>query len=200
MKPLNFMLIVALTAIASHLAALHIIPSAIMSIAMERIPVKGVLSASQDGDSENTNTQGIRAAIMNRQGINAAMPSPRIDHHQRSVVRSTPDILYTACIYDLSVAPLQLTTPTKGGYTSVSAFSSNTDNFFVQDDRSAVKQQLDVTLVPEGWRGNIPTGSKAVISPSNKGIVLFRVLIDNEADLALHVERQRQARCTPVIN
>jgi len=198
MKPFNFILILALTAIASHLTALYIIPSAIMAIAMEHIPVKGVLSASQDGASANANTQEIRTAIIDRQGINAAMPSPRVDHHMRSVVRSTPDILYTACIYDLSVGPLQLTTPTKGGYTSVSAFSSNTDNFFVQDDRTAVEHQLDVTLVTDGWRGNIPTGSKAVISPSNKGIVLFRVLIDSEAELALHVERQRQARCTPV--
>ena len=198
MKTIHFFAIVLITAILSHQAAVHSIPSVIMAIAMNKIPEKGITGAMLDGKSKDKNTQEIRTSIIQRQGINVAMPSPRIDHTQRTVVRSTPGILYTACVFDLSQSALQLTTPTLGGYTSVSAFADNTDNFFVQDDRTATNDQLDVTLVSKDWVGDTPENSKAVISPSDKGIVLFRVLIENEAKLATYVERQRLARCTPV--
>jgi uncharacterized membrane protein len=197
MKPINFIAIVAVTAIISHTLALHLIPSGIMDIAMKRIPIKGVTAAEKVEQSQKK-PDGISLNIIDQKGINVAMPSPRMDHHQRSVVRSTPDILYTACIYDLNDGPLQLTTPTMGGYTSVSAFAHNTDNYFTQDDRSALNNKLDITLVSDNWYGDVPAGSTAVISPTSKGIVLFRVLIENEADLDKHVLRQREARCTLV--
>jgi len=200
MKATHFFLIVLLTAIVSHTIALHLIPTGIMSIAIKRIPIKGVTTAIEDikTNPEQSGEDSIRQTIIKQKGINVAMPSPRMDHDQRSVVRATPDILYTACIYDLSESALHLTTPTMGGYTSISAFSHNTDNFFVEDDRTTKNGMLDVTLVPEDWQGDIPNGSQKVVSPSEKGIVLFRVLIENEADLAFHVERQRKARCTPI--
>jgi uncharacterized membrane protein len=195
MKPLNFIAIVIATAIASHTLALHFIPSGIMNIAMKRIPVSGVISAEKMLRLEKDPNR-ISSRIISQKGINVAMPSARMDHRQRTVVRSTPDILYTACIYDLNDGPLQLTTPTIGGYTSVSAFADNTDNYFTEDDRSAISNKLDVTLVSNDWSGDVPEGSKAVTSPSEKGIVLFRVLIENEVDFDMHVQRQRQARCT----
>jgi uncharacterized membrane protein len=168
-----------------------------MSIAMKRIPIKGVSVAEKVENAENK-SDGISLNIINQKGINVAMPSARMDHHQRSVVRSTPDILYTACIYDLNEGPLQLTTPTMGGYTSISAFAHNTDNYFTQDDRSALNSKLDITLVSDDWYGDVPEGSTAVVSPTSKGIVLFRVLVENEADFDMHVKRQREARCTPI--
>lgn len=197
MKPLNFIAIIALTAIISHALALHLIPSGIMSIAMKRLPIQGVTTAEK-GVKAEAKIDVISSLIIKNKGLNVAMPSPRMDHHQRSIVRSTPDILYTACIYDLNNGPLQLTTPTVGGYTSISAFADNTDNYFTADDRSAINGKLDLTLVSNRWSGDVPRGSTAVVSPSDKGIVLFRVLIENEADLDMHLQRQRQARCTAV--
>ena len=132
MKPLNFIAIVIATAIASHTLALHFIPSGIMNIAMKRIPVSGVISAEKMLRLEKDPNR-ISSRIISQKGINVAMPSARMDHRQRTVVRSTPDILYTACIYDLNDGPLQLTTPTIGGYTSVSAFADNEIGRLIED-------------------------------------------------------------------
>jgi uncharacterized membrane protein len=197
MKPTNFIAIVLVVAVASHALALHLMPYAIMSIAMQKLPTQGVRLA-EAASKTGVDSNGISAQIISQQGINVAMPSARMDHNQRNIVRSTPDILYTACVYDLNEGALQLTTPTFGGYTSVSAFAHNTDNYFTQDDRSAVNSKLDITLVPKHWQGNVPQGSTAVVSPTDKGIVLFRVLIENETDFDMHVQRQLQARCTTV--
>lgn len=197
MRPINFIAIITLTAIISHAVALHLIPSVIMSIAIKRLPIQGLATAKEAVKAETKNDT-ISSLIISQKGLNVAMPSRRMDHYQRSIVRSTPDILYTACIYDLNDGPLQLTTPTIGGYTSISAFADNTDNYFTADDRSAINGKLDLTLVSSHWSGDVPVGSTAVVSPSDKGIVLFRVLIENEEDLEMHVQRQRQARCTAV--
>lgn len=199
MKPINFIAIIALTAIISHSVALHLIPSGVMSIAMKRLPIQGVTVAQEVLKSEEK-ADAISSLIISKEGINVAMPSQRMDHHQRNIVRSTPDILYTACIYDLDHGPLQITTPTIGGYTSISAFADNTNNYFTADDRSAINGKFDFTLVSNHWSGDIRAGSTVVVSPSDKGIVLFRVLIENEADSEIHVQRQRQAQCTLIQN
>jgi uncharacterized membrane protein len=126
---------------------------------------------------------------------NTMLHTPRPSETSRAVVRPSPDLLYSTCVYDLSRAGGRLRVHASGmpdTYWSVSAFDAHTDNFFVLDDRHAKGGRFDITLAaPDAARpGDIP-------SPTARGIILVRTLIDDDAHLARIDAARRGARCEP---
>lgn len=152
-------------AAAVHLGTVHALPHFVMSRALARMGA-----------------------------VNAIHHGKRPDAQSRGVVRPSPDLLYSVCPYDLSKGPLRVSAPVPPGtYWSVSAFDDDTNNFFVENDRQA-KGKVDFLIVSKDDRavsGGLPT----VVSPSARGLVLFRTLIDNEAKFAALDAARRQARC-----
>jgi len=169
MKAREWGLWIALTllvAAAVHLATVWYLPHAIMRVALSRMGA-----------------------------MNAIHFQNRPDEHSRGVVRPSPDLLYSACPFDLSKGPLRVRAPVPNDtYWSVSAFDADTDNFFARNDRQA-DGVVDFLIVDPSYRGPIE-GLKAISSPSKRGLVLFRVLIDDEKDLAAIDDLRRQAQCS----
>ncbi|MBI3677109.1 MAG: DUF1254 domain-containing protein [Proteobacteria bacterium] len=134
----------------------------------------------------------------------AAMGTPNAIHHgkradsdSRGVVRPSPDLLYSTCPYDLSKGPLRVHAAIPAGtYWSVSAFDANTDNFFARNDRQLRTRTFEFVVTGPG-PGNIPLPPRdeIVISPTAKGLILFRTLVDSEDDLARVDAARRQATC-----
>jgi uncharacterized membrane protein len=130
----------------------------------------------------------------------AAMGTVNTIHHglratadRRGVVRPSPDLLYSVCPYDLSKGPLRVTAPVPAGtYWSVSLFDNATNNFFALNDRQA-HGAVDLLVVPHGWEKPMP--GRVVRSPSPRGLVVFRTLIDDEKRFAILDAARRQARC-----
>jgi uncharacterized membrane protein len=135
----------------------------------------------------------------------ARMAGPHQIHHAelptaswRTVVMPSPDQLYSACAYDVSEHPLLLTADTADGYWSVSAFADNTDNFFALNDRQVRDHHARVTLTSDpSYRD--PEGGQVVQVPTTKGVVLFRLLVLDKANLPALERIQHSARCTPVL-
>ena len=127
--------------------------------------------------------------------------SDRPDETARRVVRPSPDLLYSVCIYDVSKNPLKITTGApQGTYWSVSLFADNTDNFFVFNDTQAQGKSATILLIGQGQQIPPQDGSMTVISaPSNKGLVLFRTLINDDARLAEIDAQRREARCDVIL-
>jgi len=122
---------------------------------------------------------------------NAIRHGRRPDETSRGVVRPSPDLLYSTCPYDLAAGPLRVTAPVPPGtYWSVSAFDADTDNFFVENDRQA-GARADFVIAAQGTRP-VTHGLPVVFSPTDRGLVLFRTLIDSEARLA-EIDRVRKA-------
>lgn len=136
-------------------------------------------------------------------GYNRALPAPRADASARTVVRPSPDLLYTACAFDVGERPLRITAPVPDSYVSIAGFAADTSNFFAVNDAAIAPgpdgtRAFDLVLARPG-AANLPPGARVVIAPSDRGLVLFRSLIPRDADLPrLQREFQAQQRCEPL--
>ena len=101
--------------------------------------------------------------------VHAARPKAGNDQ----VRRSSPDLVYSACVFDLSDGPLHVTAPVPDSYMSVSFYAANTDNFYVKNDLQ-VDGRFDVVLVGPGTSKPGVEGAEVVRAPSCTGGILFR--------------------------
>ena len=113
----------------------------------------------------------------NGRGVNQFVFGPRVTEASRQVVRPSPDLLYSTCVYDLSKGPLRVHEAPWTNYVSLSVFQANSDNIFVMNDRQS-PGGIDIVLAKKGQA--TPPGARVVISPSDKGIILDRRLAPTE--------------------
>lgn len=92
--------------------------------------------------------------------------APRMTPETQSVVRPSPDLAYSICMFDLSQAPngVQVTMAAYDGYSSLSFFDAQTNNFLTQ--RGEGKQHKIVL--------------NADNAPSEKGVILIRRLAPSQ--------------------
>jgi uncharacterized membrane protein len=138
-------------AIIMHIVTVTVLPMLIMSVGMSRFPT------------------------------NQLMKQPRVTAASRSVVRPSPDLIYSAICFDVSKGPLRITAKVPADtYWSTSGFATNTDNFFVVNDKQAKSNPAEILLVRRGMQIPDAGNAQVVISPSDKGIVLIRYLIPSD--------------------
>lgn len=169
MKPVMQLVVLGVVvAIAAHLATVFIAPYPLMDAAMERISRGGTR-------------------------INEWIHAPRMTEEARRVVRPSPDLAYSACIYDLSQGPLHVTAAAWDDYMSVSVFAANSDNIFVQNDREA-PNGVDFVLIRSGAAA--PAGAAQIVeSPSQRGIVLQRRVAPTAERFAAAAEAREHDIC-----
>jgi len=132
-------------------------------------------------------------------GLNTMKHGARATARSRLVVRPSPDLLYSTCIFDLNAAGGALRVHASGmpaTYWSVSIFDAETNNFFVENDRQAKTGAVDFILIAPGVSvGDVKL--PMVVSPTMRGVILFRTLINNETRLAEIDASRRHASCEP---
>lgn len=133
---------------------------------------------------------------------NAAFP-PAVDASSRRVVMPSPDMLYSVCVFDVSKGPVRVTaSPGLKTYWSIALYGANSDNFFVVNDREMGDAAVDLWLVSRGPNAadpTVPNGSKVVVTPSEKGFLLMRVLTGNyEAEKSIVEPARRTLACHKV--
>lgn len=173
-KLAKVVLLIALIAAGTHLLTVSLAPIVIMQRAMSMI---------SGGDR-----------------INVALPAPRADAKNQRVVRSSPELLYTVCVFDVSESALHVSGPAQDTYVSLSGFATNTDNFFVINER-----QLDggkpfnvVIRRPGSESGQLPPDAQVIYAPTDRGILLFRSLLPTEDALDTIYQYQAEQKCKPV--
>ena len=134
-------------------------------------------------------------------GYNHAVAWPRAGAEARTIVRPSPDLLYTTCAFDVSEHPLRITAPVQDSYVSISGFDADTNNFFAVNDSQVPaapdgSKRFDVILARAATPG-LPA-APVVIAPSNRGLILFRSLVTSDADLTRLLQFQSQQRCEPL--
>jgi uncharacterized membrane protein len=123
---MRFVAAVLVGAVLVHFAALAALPRVIMHRAMTR---------------------------MQRAPVNEFAHTPLATAEARAIVRPSPDLAYSALVFDVSERPLEVRVPVTLPYTSVSGFAVNTDNFFAfNDQRHAFHGEIKVTLTGPSWR------------------------------------------------
>ena len=142
------------------------------------------------------------AALARDGGFNTMHHGARATARSRLIVRPSPDLLYSTCPYDLDAAGGRLAIRAHGmpdTYWSVSLFDANTNNFFVLNDAHA-QGNVDIALVaPDApiaaERQGADGGALRVVSPTRRGVVLIRTLINQETHLADIDAARRRATC-----
>lgn len=121
----------------------------------------------------------------------------RPDENSRGVVRPSPDLLYASCPFDLSKGPLRLTAHVvHSTYWSIAGFDAATNNFFVRDDRQVTGDVIDFIVARPGMTlPPLALGQTVVHAPTDKGLFLIRILINDESDLAVLDAIRHQASC-----
>ena len=129
---------------------------------------------------------------------NAILHGPRATWRSRAVVRPSPDLLYSICVYDLGVtgAVRVSTHDMPQTYWSVSVFDADTNNFYAINDQQAKSGAADFILMPQG-KSTEASRLPVVAAPTNRGIVLFRTLVNDEADVARIDVARHNAACEP---
>lgn len=139
-------------------------------------------------------------SAMGGRGVNTITHVERATAAARAIVKPSPDLLYSHCVFDLSRQPLKITTaaPTDT-YWSVALYAANTDNFYVLNDTAAQGRPVTIVLVGPGQTvPPQPEGTIVVAAPSQKGVVLFRTLINDDAREPELDRMRRSAACDPL--
>lgn len=170
----KFALSSAVLAALVYTTALFALPNLIMGVAMSRIG---------QGGAEN---------------VFVHQPLPTAD--ARAVVRPSPDLAYSICIIDLSKGPMHITVPLTRPYTSVALYATNTDNYFVRNDRDTGGKSLDVIVIAPGAKKPvaIPEGAELVEAPTAKGLVLVRRVVESADAFAAIDETRKLSVCAPL--
>jgi uncharacterized membrane protein len=172
-RALVWTLAVLAAAALVHVAAVAVLPYAIMGVAMRRLAAASA--------------------------VNVWAHPPLATAESRAIVLPSPDLAYSSLVFDVRDAPLRLIVPLTAPYTSLSGFARNTDNFFAVNDRSAGAPEIDIVLVgPRTPRRGLD-GLRVIESPSERGILLVRRVVSDPAAFAAidSVRRAAVARAVP---
>jgi hypothetical protein len=109
------------------------------------------------------------------------------------------DTLYTAGFLDLSKEPEVLHVPDMAGrYYAVQFIDSFWDVFDYVGRRTTGTQAGDFLITGPGWRGTVPAGLTQISSPDNTVMLIGRVLVESDSDLATAYGLSKQIQITPL--
>ena len=110
------------------------------------------------------------------------------------------DTLLTVGWLDLRQGPQILHVPdTAGRYYSVQFTDpSKNTNFAYVGKRSTGTEAGDYLISGPGWKGTLPQGMTQISSSNNSVLVIGRVLVESDSDLATAYDLSRQIQLTPL--
>ncbi len=118
----------------------------------------------------------------------------------RIMTTGNHETLYVFGWLDLSKGPQVLHVPAMAGrYYSVQ-FTNPADgaDFAYVGTRATGSQAGDYVIAGPGWKGSVPPGVKQIPSPNNSVLVIGRVLVTSDADVAAAFGLSKQIQLTPL--
>jgi len=113
---------------------------------------------------------------------------------RQPIVRPSPDLVYSSCVFNLSQEPVLLdVAPVPGKYWSISIFDARTDVAAVRSDRDTGGKPARLALIREGQVA--PKGYEVVQLDHDKGIALMRILLSDPAEYAEVDAIRRKSTC-----
>lgn len=111
--------------------------------------------------------------------------------------RPNPDILYSACSYDLDAGPVLVGMVNHPEYGSIAFHGDNTDNYAVVNNRGVSAARIDVLIIRKGSTAPQGYTGRVVESPTRTGMALVRLLTEQRQDLQRYLNLQQQHSCAP---
>ena len=108
------------------------------------------------------------------------------------------DTLYTGGELNLSGGPEILYVPNiSGRYYSIELVDSRGNDFAVIGSATTY-QAGNYLITGPGWSGSVPANVTQISSPSDKALLIARVLVKNDSDLPVVYNISKQIRLTPL--
>lgn len=163
---------VLVVALVVHLVVIAAAPRVVMSVATRRIEEKAG-------------------------GTNVWLHAERVTPQTQEVVRSSPDLAYSACAWDLAEGPVRISAPAWDDYFSLSLYDNRTINFFVANGRDTGGDAVDLLLATPDQAADLrgTVGLRTVAAPSATGIALLRYLAPTPSAFARADALRRSAVC-----
>ncbi|WP_299327167.1 DUF1254 domain-containing protein [Parasphingopyxis sp.] len=130
-------------------------------------------------------------------GVNSMGHAPLSTAERRIIVRPSPDLAYSTCLFDVSAGPVEISVPPiDAPYWSLSVYDAQTNAIFVRNDREADQRPIRIALTGPGQTA--PDGLEAVRVSTDRGLALVRILVpERDAFDAIDAAR-RSASCSLV--
>lgn len=123
--------------------------------------------------------------------------SPMSTADNQPIVRPSPDLSYSTCVFDLSNGPVLVdVAPVPGRYWSVSIFDARTDVAAVRSDRDTRGKPARLALVKKGQTA--PQGYEPVLVKYDRGLALIRILLASPDEFPAIDAIRRKSTCRPV--
>jgi hypothetical protein len=184
-------LIFASFMVAAWFVVIYFWPRMLLSVFKRALLVKGFGEGAVPLNTLYTEPQALFAEPLTAQSASGSnLMTVGVNH----------DTLATAGWLDLSKGPQVLHVPDMAGrYYSVQLTDpSRNINFAYVGKRTTGTQAGDYLITGPGWKGQAPAGLKQISSPNNSVLVLGRVLVESDSDLATAHGLAKQIQLTPL--
>lgn len=146
-----------------------------------------------NGDGATPNSTGIPANTL------YTLPTLASPATHNNVAGGNHDTLYTIGVLDLSKGAQVLHVPNMDNrYYCIEFVDPWGDTSYV-GQRTTGTQAGDYLLSGLGWRGNLPSGMTQIAFSDNSVLVIGRVLVYNDTDLATAYNLSEQIQLTPLM-
>jgi uncharacterized membrane protein len=119
----------------------------------------------------------------------------------RNVVRPSPDLVYSICVYDLDGGPVDIEMTRFDAYHSLSLYDARTNNYFTLNDTQYDGDAKAVRIAARAGDGRSgggdASGRETVVSPTRQGVALIRRLAAPELLLERALEIRQRDSCRP---
>jgi hypothetical protein len=183
---LTYLLVIIVVWVAGTFALIYFWPRLMLLGIKRLVTQRGVDANSSSGVPVNT-----LYAVPNR-----ASPQGT----SKILTTGTDDVLYVFGWLDLSKGPQVLHVPdARGRYYSVQ-FTDPSDGaaFAYVGTRTTGTQAGDYLMTGLGWKGQVPSGMTQISSPNNSILVIGRVLVQSDSDLATAYGLSKQIHLSPL--
>jgi len=165
-------------------------PRLLLSVYKRAILVKGLGEGPIPVNTLYTEPQAIFADPLHPPASASKLITTGVNH----------DTLSTTGWLDLSKGAQVLHVPDMAGrYYSVQFTDpSKNTNFAYVGKRTTGTQAGDFLITGPGWNGTVPQGLKQISAPNNAVLLIGRVLVENDGDLATAYDLSKQIQVTPL--
>lgn len=187
---LEHLLIFGSVMAATWFAALYFWPRLLLSVFKRAILVRGFGDGPVPVNTLYTQSAALFADPLNLPAGTSKLASAGVNR----------DTLLTLGWLDLSIRPLVLHVPDMAGrYYSVQFTNPSTNsNFAYVGRRTTGTGAGDFLITGPGWTGDVPAGMGHIASPRRSVLLIGRVLVYNDADLAAAHRLSTQLRLAPL--
>lgn len=130
-------------------------------------------------------------------GVNVVIHNTPTTAANNPIINSSPDLLYSACAFDLSKGPIRFRAKVPDSYWSISGFDAETNNFFSVNNEQARSKDFELVLVGPDGSSKVNGNVRMVKAPTTRGVVLFRTLVPEANKIEGLIRTQKMAVCTP---